>query len=160
MNYNILTWNSSTQLGVIQIDLKEKGIYAPDMYGTKPPLSFDFTNLNYIEQENTYLKDNQAMSEQEKAEVKSLLMSLVDTIPVSWYKREILNVAKSYLRYSDAFFIRQMETGVPMPAGISENRAKARILDGVVKEATTKEEIANAIAEVEKFKLLTGAINE
>ena len=145
MLFRSVSQSRYTQLGVIQIDLGEEGVYAPDMYNAKPPLSFEFTNLNYQEQENIYLKDNQAMNEQEKTEVKALLMSLVSTIPPAWYKREIANVAKLHLRYSDAFFIRQMETGVPMPLGMSENRAKARILDGVVKEATTKEEIANAI---------------
>lgn len=80
---NILTWHAPSNNGAFQKNT-ELGIFS-DMLMVKPTFSFEFTNMNYIEQNGTFNVDGQPMTEAQKAEVLSAINAQV--VGIEWYKQ-------------------------------------------------------------------------
>jgi len=79
---NILTWYAPGNNGAFQ-KTSELGIFS-DMLTVKPPFSFSFTSMNYIEQNGTFDIDGVTMTDAQKAEV---LVKINGTaIPLEWYR--------------------------------------------------------------------------
>jgi hypothetical protein len=80
---NIITWHAPSNNGAFQ-KTTELGIFS-DMLTVKPTFSFEFTNMNYIEQNGTFNVDGQPMSDEQKAEVLGVINAKV--VGIEWYKQ-------------------------------------------------------------------------
>lgn len=79
---NILTWYAPSNNGAFQ-KTAELGIFS-DSLNVKPTFSFEFTSMNYIEQNNTFDIDGIPMTEEQKTEVLEKINAT--EVPIEWYR--------------------------------------------------------------------------
>ena len=142
MKCNILTWDAIQSICILQQDRDKEGIYVPNISNDKPQLDFEYTSLQYIELANIYEVDGAPMSEKQKNTCKVYIESILP--PIEWFKKDIINIPQKYLGSTDKWVIRKIETGADVPEGITNKRAQARQLHGVVTTANTLESIEKA----------------
>jgi hypothetical protein len=97
---SIMTWHAPSQNGAFQKNT-ELGIYS-DLLTVKPTFSFEFTSMNYIEQNNTFDIDGVPMDDAQKAEVLSQIEAVV--VPVEWKKNVRKQEAISFLNSTEYKF--------------------------------------------------------
>jgi hypothetical protein len=119
-----MTWHAPSQNGAFQKNT-ELGIYS-DLLTVKPTFSFEFTSMNYIEQNNTFDIDGVPMDDAQKAEVLAQIEAVV--VPVEWKKNVRKQEPMGYLSSTDWYYARKMETGEEVPAEVVEKRLAAREL--------------------------------
>jgi hypothetical protein len=124
MNEKIMTWYNPHNNGAYQKNT-EYGIFS-DLLTVKPTFSFEFTSFNYNETINQFNIDGVDMTEEQKAEV---LQAIIDRpVPNEFYINVRTAESKWYLQSTDWYVIRNVETGEPIPADVTQKRAEARIL--------------------------------
>lgn len=79
---NILTWVHN-QNGALQKLVGTDRLYSPSL-SVKPILTFEFLNLQYIEQANIFKIDGKVMTAPQKAEVLAYINAQV--VPIDWYE--------------------------------------------------------------------------
>lgn len=80
---NILTWHAPSNNGAFQ-KMTELGIFS-DMLTVEPTFSFEFTSMNYIEQNGTFNVDGKPMTEAQKVEVLGVINA--KAVGIAWYKQ-------------------------------------------------------------------------
>ena len=100
--------------------------------GLKPEFSFDYDALSYTSVTNgtnvyTFEDVEYALSSEEISEIETYLEAVVeDTVGSANFR------ARDFLRQTDWYVVRQMETGEAVPVNVLADRAEARenIVDG------------------------------
>lgn len=123
--YNIITWHTPSNNGAFQKQT-ELGIFS-DLLTVKPTFSFEFTSMEYIEQNGTFQIDGQPMTNDQKDECFNYINTVV--VPLAWYKQ----VKQGQLAgtYQQAI---QVITGIVDPAEMvswykQENEARTYLAD-------------------------------
>lgn len=128
---NILTWHAPSNNGAFQ---KDSGLLNPqgngqnfiysDVITTKPIMSFEYSSFNYIEQANMFDIDGIPMTDEQKKECKEVIDSIKP--PMEWFKNVKKSSALQYLKSTDWYIVRKMDTGEEVPTDVREKRADAR----------------------------------
>lgn len=126
---NILTWLDTLGNGAFQKPIDATSIFS-DKIEVKPTFSFQFTNLQFIEQNNTYKIDGVEMTAEQKTEVTNYIDSVMP--PFAWYvaqKEHLING-----KHSEA--VRDVIGFVPNEELASwpkqEEQARALLVDSTV----------------------------
>lgn len=120
---NILTWNEKEGSGALQVSTVYGSDFS-DLINVKPTFSFDFTNFEYIEINGSFKVDGRPMTEDQKNEIRSELGKVVP--PENWVKLVKSAASEQYLKDTDWYVLRLIETGKAIPQEIRDNRKSHR----------------------------------
>lgn len=122
MSINILTWHKPSNSGAFQ-KMTELGIFS-DAWNEKPKFSFEYENLEYVEQASIFTVDGDPMTDEQKKEILARIESVA--VPNDWFKIMKKQPYLEYLSHTDWYVTRKIETGKEIPTDVIAKRDEAR----------------------------------